>query len=203
MRNDRSPDIRANQRPNDRFWQTFGKSMIGYLAWGLLTALMVGCATTPESEVIPVVPDVPVYVVNMRDYFPNIPHGQVPRAATGCDSANVPRIFVDSFQVGKPDYSRLMVHERTHVRQVYASGGDCTAFMARYKADPEFRFRMEVEAECAAVASENLSIEKFNEELAWMITFTLQRPDLFGSMLPEAVTAYITRICQKARSRTS
>jgi hypothetical protein len=169
-------------------------TIVGFGLWALLTITMVGCVSVPVE-----VPQISYEGVEVRHVNMKMDFGRDNPAETNCYiETDKPVILIDSFWVGKPLYKHLMFHELRHVRQIAEHGKGCIAFLADYNApDPDFRYRIEVEAECGAIAAGKMSVRDANVYKMRMVSYFMLNYKRFGMRLSEAVIARVEEVCNR------
>jgi hypothetical protein len=101
----------------------------------------------------------------------SLPDGKM--AVTLCAENNVPYIILGHRTQGLLEDESARVHEVRHTEQIKAHKGGCWPFLYRYRADADFRARMELDAYCT--------------EGRWLLTRNRQ---------PQSVWAHIALIMQ-------
>lgn len=119
----------------------------------IVVRLFAGCARPAadstavvprQYQVVPYVPLLPLDSLSPND------------GETRCDLLNHPIVLVKLSMMRDSSKAKyLLLHEGTHVRQVFAFG-DCFGFVERIRNDSKFRFAIEAEAYCAVWQQENV-----------------------------------------------
>lgn len=142
-----------------RFWLTTIAFFIVCLTLLALTARNVEGQEVPVHYGLPV-PDFDVYTADLPPEW---------MAWTDCDSVrNVPFVVLDNATVeNKAELGLTFIHETVHVLQAYYYPGGCNAFLARYRTDARFRYIVELEAHCTALA-----FREDNESyISWLVDY--------------------------------
>jgi hypothetical protein len=164
-----------------------------YFALGVVIVLCLlglsGCVSLPV-EPLPVPVKLPVTDMVVED----LPSGTAGRTKCHLDK-NEPRIIIDSFWAKSPDFPYILEHEVRHAKNAWLYPGGCWAWIVAYRDSKDFKYREEIDAECAAIATRVKGTRDYyiEEQVRYLMSY----PNIFGLRIEEAVRMKVTAVCNR------